>query len=87
MSDLVYEKLKKGDIVHYVRALYSADCYDLLELKVVNVYSDYCSTTESKSKQTFIFNRSTAEEFLYVDKKKGLHDLKELEKKGKKKIE
>ena len=61
MSDLVYEKLKKGDIVHYVRALKSADCYDLLELKIVNVYSDYCSATESKSKQTFIFNRSRSE--------------------------
>lgn len=85
MSDLVYEKLKKNDVVYYVRALKNADCYDLLELKVVNVYSEYCSATESKSKQTFIFNRSKAEELLYVDRKKGLHDLKELEKKGKKK--
>lgn len=85
MSDLDYEKLKRGDIVHYVRVLYSADCYDLLELKVVNVYSEYCSATESKSKQTFIFNRSKAEELLYIDRKKALHDLKELQKKGKKK--
>lgn len=84
MSDLVYEKLKKNDIVYYVRALKSADCYDLLELKVVNVYSEYCSDTESKSKQTFIFNRTKAEELLYTDRKKALHDLKELEKKGKK---
>ena len=84
MSDLVYEKLKKSDIVHYVRALKSADSYDLLELKVVNVYSDHCSATEAKTKQTFIFNRSKAEELLYVDRKKALHDLKELEKKGKK---
>lgn len=87
MSDLDYEKLKRGDIVHYVRVLYSAGCYDLLELKVVNVYSEYCSATESKSKQTFIFSRSRAEELLYLDRKKALYDLKELEKKGKREIE
>lgn len=84
MSDLVYEKLKKNDVVHYLRVLKGADCYEVLELKIVNVYSDYCSATESKSKQTFIFNRSRAEELLYLDRKKALHDLKGLQKKGKK---
>jgi len=62
----------------------NVDYYELLELKVVNVYSDHCSATEAKSKQTFLFSRSHAAELLYVDRKKGLHDLKELQKKGKK---
>lgn len=83
MSDLIYEKLKKNDIVYYVRALKSVDYYELLELKVVNIYSDYCTATESKTKQTFLFTKNHAEKVLYIDRKKALHDLKELEKKGK----
>ena len=83
MSDLIYEQLKKNDIVYYVRALKSVDYYELLELKVVNIYSDYCTATESKTKQTFLFTKNHAEKVLYIDRKKALHDLKELEKKGK----
>lgn len=83
MSDLIYEKLKKNDIIYYVRALKSVDYYELLELKVVNIYSDYCTATESKTKQTFLFTKTHAEKVLYIDRKKALHDLKELEKKGK----
>lgn len=87
MSDLAYEKLKKNDIVYFVRVMKNMDYYELLELKVVNVYTEHCSATETKSKQTFLFSREHAEELLYVDRKKALHDLKELQKKGKKNIE
>lgn len=87
MSDLVYEKLKKNDVVYFVRVIKNMDYYELLELKVVNVYPDHCSATETKSKQTFLFSIEYAKELLYVDRKKALHDLKELQKKGRKNIE
>lgn len=82
MSNIDYDKLKRNDIVHYVRVLPNVDYYELLELKVINVYADHCTATESKSKQTFLFTKSHAEKALYVDKKKALYELKELQKKG-----
>lgn len=82
MSDIDYDKLKKNDIVHFVRILPNIDYYELLEVKVVNAYADYCTATESKTKQTFLFTRKHAEEVLFVDRKKALHELKELQKKG-----
>lgn len=87
MSDLVYENLRKNDVVYYVRAMKSVDYYELAELKVVNVYEDHCSATETKSKQTFLLSRNHAEELLYVDRKKALHYLNELQKKGRTNIE
>lgn len=68
MSDINYEKLQKGDSVVFARVLPKIGYYELLDLHIVSVYEKYCTGTDSKTKQTYSFNRKLAEEVLFLNR-------------------
>lgn len=68
MSDIDYEKLKKGDAVVFARVLPRLGYYELLDLNIVSVYEKYCTGADSKTKQTYSFNRELAENVLFFNR-------------------
>lgn len=77
-SDINYDVLKRGDPVLYARIIPNVGYYEILDTHIVNHYSDYCTVTESKTKQTFLINRHHAEDVLYTDRKQALSYLKRM---------
>lgn len=84
MSDIKYEKLKRNDIVHYVRVMKNLGLYEVLELKIGNVNEKYCTAIDNNTKQTFLINKDNAEELLFFDRKKAVQMSREIEKMNKK---
>lgn len=75
MSDIKYDGLKKGDTVYFARILPKMEIYELLDLHIVSIYDTYCTGADSKTKQTFLFQRKEAEEVLFSDRKLALQYL------------
>lgn len=84
MSDINYEELKKGDSVVFARVLPRIGYYELLDLHIVSVYEKYCTGADSKTKQTYSFNRKLAEDVLFFDRNMAIEylDKKKLENKN-----
>lgn len=76
MSNIIYENLQKGDTVIFARVLPKIGYYELLDLHIVSVYDDYCTGTDLKTKQTFLFHRALAETVLFTNRNKAIEYLK-----------
>ena len=46
ISDIVFEEIKKKDTVLFARVIPKIGYYELLELHIVSVYSDYVTGTD-----------------------------------------
>ena len=68
MSNITYDNLKKGDSIIFARVLPKIGYYELLNLHIVSVYEKYCTGADSKTKQTYSFSRSRAEEVLFKNR-------------------
>lgn len=68
MSDINYNELQKGSAVVFARVLPKIGYYEILDLHIVSVYEKYCTGADSKTKQTYSFGRSLAEEVLFLDR-------------------
>lgn len=77
-SDIDYDSLKRGDPILYARVIPNVGYYEILDVQVVNCYQDYCTVTESKTKQTFLINKHHAENVLYTNRKHALDYLKKM---------
>ena len=78
-SDVDYDSLKRGDPILYARVIPNVGYYEILDTHIVSKYPDYCTVTESKSKQTFIIDRHHAESVLYINRKHALDYLKTMQ--------
>lgn len=75
-----YEELERGDIVYYARIMPQLGYYEVHTLVIITHLDEYCTGTESESKQTFIFNPKNACMYLFKelnDAKKALKGFKE----------
>lgn len=78
MTEKEYSELQKGDNVYYVRVMPSANYYEIHELVMVSVSDNYCSGTEKKTKQSFLFQKSNVENLLFHNRYEALQKLNEL---------
>ena len=85
ISDIVFEEIKKKDTVLFARVIPKIGYYELLELYIVSVYSDYVTGTDKKTKQTFCFGKNLAQNVLFKDRKKAIAYLNKKEQENKKK--
>jgi hypothetical protein len=69
MSDVNFKDLQKGTLVIFARAIPKTDCYELLDLHIVTIHDDYCTGTDQKTKQTYLFTPTYAEEVLFHNRK------------------
>jgi hypothetical protein len=69
MSDVNFKDLQKGTSVIFARVIPATDCYELLNLHIVTVHEDYCTGTDQKTKQTYLFTPTYAEEVLFYNRK------------------
>ena len=83
MTKEEYDKLKKGDELHFARVMPRLGYYEIHDVVVVTKYDDHCSVSEKKTKQAFLFSTSNALECLYFDRKDALDYLKEEKKNNK----
>ncbi len=77
-SDIDYDELKRGEPLLYARIIPNVGYYEILDVHVVSHYQDYCTVTESKTKQTFLINRVHAKNVLYINRKLALEYLKKM---------
>lgn len=82
LSNIIYENLKKGDIVFYSRVLPKNNYYKVMDLRIVSIYNNYCTGTDLKTKQTYVFDRKLAEEALFYNKKDALYYLDAIKKRN-----
>lgn len=75
MSDINYDTLEKGDKVIFVRIMPKLDIFELFDLHIVSVYEDYCTGSDEKTKQTFLFSKKYAQEVLFQDRSLALEYL------------
>ena len=67
-SDVIFEDLKKGDPVCFVRVLPITGIYELLDLNIVTVHDTYCTGVDTRTKQTHVISKQYAEEILFKDR-------------------
>lgn len=70
MSDL-----KKNQIVYYTRIIPSSGIYDLLELKLRTVESNWFVGIEKRDKQAYIFQDSAINQLIFKDREDALEKL------------
>jgi len=76
MPDIIYEDLRKGDTVIFARVLPKIGYYELLDLHIVSINESYCTGADTKTKQTFLFDRKYAETVLFTNRNKAIDYLK-----------
>lgn len=72
-----YEELERGDIVYYARIMPQLGYYEVHTLVIITHLEEYCTGTESESKQTFIFNPKNACMYLFKERDDAVNALKE----------
>lgn len=72
-------ELKKKDIVYYTRILPSSNVYDLLEIKIRTVESNWFVGIEKRDKQAFLFHDKDINKTIFKDRKIALEKIKEAE--------
>ena len=75
MTDLTYNNLRKGDSVIFARVLPNTGDYKIINLNIVTVNDEYCTGVDSKTKQTFLFEKRDAEEVLFLNRNLALEYL------------
>ena len=76
MTKEQYDKLKKGDSLHFARIMPSFGYYEIHDVQLVTKYDDHCTVTEKKTKQSFLFNIKNALKHLHVNRNEALDFLK-----------
>ena len=83
MTKEEYDKLKKGDELHFARVMAKLGYYEIHDVVVVTKYDDHCTVSEKKTKQAFLFSTSNALNQLYIKSSDALEYLKEEKKNNK----
>lgn len=83
MTQNEYEELERGDKVYFARVLPPLGYYEIHEVVMINKNDEYCTATEQKTKQTFLFMLKDVTERLYIDRSEALKYLKEQKVKNK----
>ena len=74
------DKLEKGQIVYYARALEPVGIFEVLELKIRTAEDTFFVGTEKSTKHAYIFGNSALGKTVFKDRKKALALVKEAEK-------
>jgi hypothetical protein len=83
MTKEQYDKLQKGDELHFARVMAKLGYYEIHDVVVVSKSDDHCTVSEKKTKQAFLFSTSNALNQLYIERKDALEYLKEEKKNNK----
>ena len=75
ISDIRYENIHKGDKLLFARVLPKVGDYELLDLLIISVYDDYCTGTDTKTRQSYCFGKDYAKEVLFKDRKLAIQYL------------
>lgn len=75
MSDL-----KQRDVVYYTRIIPTSGIYDVLELIIRTVETDWFVGIEKRDKQAFLFHDNEINKTVFVDRKEALKVVQEAEK-------
>lgn len=79
-----YKNCRRGDKLYYARIIPTFGYYEIHNVIMVSTYDNYCSATESKSKQSFLFFvKEDGICNLFIDRDEALQYLKEEKKKYK----
>ena len=74
MSDL-----KKNQIVYYTRIIPSSGIYDILELKLRTVESNWYVGCEKRDKQAYLFYASDINKTIFMNRDEALEKVQEAE--------
>lgn len=74
------DKLEKGQIVYYARALEPVGIFEVLELKIRTAEDTFFVGTEKSTKHAYLFGNSALGKIVFRDRKKALTLVKEAEK-------
>lgn len=83
MTKEEYDKLRKGDELHFARVMAKLGYYEIHDVVVVSKSDDHCTVSEKKTKQSFLFGINNALEQLHINRSEALDYLKEEKKKNK----
>ena len=72
--------LKKKDIVYYARIQPTLGVYDVLELIVRTVETDWFTGMDKRDKRVYLFNNKDINKTVFNDRKEALKIVKEAEK-------
>ena len=72
-------ELKKNQIVYYTRIIPSSGIYDILELKLRTVESNWYVGCEKRDKQAYLFYVSDIGKTIFVDRDEALVRVQEAE--------
>lgn len=73
-------ELKIKDVVYYTRIIPTSGIYDVLELIIRTVETDWFVGIEKRDKQAFLFKDNELNKTVFTDRKKALKVVKEAEK-------
>lgn len=79
-------ELKQKQIVYYARIIPSSGIYDVYELKVRTVETDWFCGIEKRDKQAFLFNNNAIGSTIFLDRSEALKRVQEAEKNKKEDI-
>lgn len=71
--------LNKNDVVFYARILPNSGIYDVLELKIRTVESNWFVGIEKRDKQAFLFADTAIDKMVFADRGKALEIVKAAE--------
>lgn len=73
------EELKIGQMLYWARILHGSGTYDLYELKVCTIHSDWFVCFDKRTKQRFLFNDTDIDKIIFFDRSDALETLKQAE--------
>lgn len=71
--------LNKNDVVFYARILPNSGIYDVLELKIRTIESNWFVGIEKRDKQAFLFAYTAIDKMVFADRGKALEIVKAAE--------
>lgn len=69
--------LKKRDVVYYARIQPTLGVYDVLELTVRMVETDWFSALDKRDKRVYLFNNKDLNNTVFINRKDALNKVKE----------
>lgn len=72
--------MNKGDKVYYARILDKAGVYEVAELTIRTVESDYFVGTEERTKQAFLFDNNSLDNTVFYNRNSALNKVLNAEK-------
>ena len=76
-------ELKRRDVVYYTRIIPTSGIYDVLELIIRTVETDWFVGLEKRDKQAFLFKDNELNKTVFIDRKEALKVVQEAEKRKK----